>query len=612
MRRELSLDSASKALFAASFVLLLIMTAYSINASGGLLSHAASGRLLISGSTNDAVKGAFSYAVYPDEKAQNGKLFDLFAYSTVKLFGANLAFVPLFIFLCCLSGVIYMTLLRKQDGKYLSVTIPIAVFGMLLLSPYLGLNSVFMSVLLVSFIIFCLSFEPKSRNILFWHLIPAISLLWVNMNETGFLAPVICLIFVLFYSAEAAEVYEKQKLYKMKTAWIIFLLVTAVCFLQPGGYKAFFEFYIDIFKQPFHKGHYYGAEKILWYVLFYAYCVFGFVVFLYSTRGHGTDIGRKDTETRDAFLFVILLILAIRNASFIPVFMAASIPFTAYYFFLIFRWDYAWPRKMTEIQLIKLEVPVYIFMAIFFIAASVMMFFIKRPFYPEKSASYILKNPVALNMFVPYQWGSYVEYSLYPAYRVLSSERFGPDASVSREANALENLYEGWSDTVSKYGINSFLLPRRSKLGERLSAEGYLPIYFNDTEIIYINPAVQKGGFKEFNPDLNPGFDLKNAKKAFAEAAAFAENYPAASSISAAARILKSYSLGDAIDYLQDQIETNPGIREIKLELARTYLENGEFENAIETALSFVPPNAESARLIAEARKKLARREEIQ
>jgi len=612
MRKELSFDTAVKADFTLVLVITLFMAAYSTNASGGLLSHAASGRL-ISGAAQDPSGGGFSFAVPASRENTGGWLFDVFAFSTVKLFGPGLAFVPLFIFLCCLCGVIYMTLFRKQEGKYLSVTIPLAVFGLVLLSPYRGLNSVFMSVLFASFLIFCLSYEPKKKNLMLWYAIPFIVLVWVNMHKTGMLAPLIYIIFAFFYSAEAGEVYEKQKLYSMKTVWMVFILTVLACLMQPGGYNNALSFYASLFTAPFHAGHFYsGAKHVAWYVLFYLYCLLGFTVFLYSTRGHGTDIGRKGTEARDSVLFLILLVLAIRDAAFIPVFMAVSIPFTAYYSFLIFRWDYAWPRKMTEIQLIRLEAPVYLAMSVILVISCVMLAFVKRPSYPAQSAEYILKNPVPVNMFVPYEWGSYAEYALYPAYRVLSSERFGPDSSVSREAYALENLYEGWRDTVSRYGINSFLLPRESKLGAMLASEGFLPVYFNDREIIYADPGMQVKALREFNPDIRPGFDVKYARKAFAEASAFAENFPTAASVSEAARILKSYSVGDAIDYLQDQIETNTGIKELRLELARVYLENGEFENAIEAALSFVPPNAESARIASEARKKLVRREEIQ
>jgi tetratricopeptide (TPR) repeat protein len=274
-------------------------------------------------------------------------------------------------------------------------------------------------------------------------------------------------------------------------------------------------------------------------------------------------------------------------------FLAVSIPIGAYYLYQLFRWDIVWLRKWTETDLLRVKVPVYLLLIIFMSAAFVVFAgHLKLYKGPDKAAAYILKEGVPANIYSAAEWTGYMEYRLYPSYGVYGRN----------------DISDNIPELAGQYNINSVLVP--VKKAPSLMGTKFKPVYFDDESVLLVNDEKTDRYFEFIYPGEPVDFyDKKNPDKAMQELSDFYEKYPSTAVLVMLAHIHADKDPNEAIDFLQDASERNPGNRELKVLLGRLYYQEGQYENAIEAwgVYAFIDP--ELRVLANDSRKKIKRTE---
>jgi predicted Zn-dependent protease len=138
----------------------------------------------------------------------------------------------------------------------------------------------------------------------------------------------------------------------------------------------------------------------------------------------------------------------------------------------------------------------------------------------------------------------------------------------------------------------------------------FKPVYFDDESVLLVNDEKTDRYFEFIYPGEPVDFyDKKNPDKAMQELSDFYEKYPSTAVLVMLAHIHADKDPNEAIDFLQDASERNPGNRELKVLLGRLYYQEGQYENAIEAwgVYAFIDP--ELRVLANDSRKKIKRTE---
>jgi hypothetical protein len=486
--------------------------------------------------------------------------------------------------------LLFLTVYRRQQKKYVGIVLPFSAAGAVLLLSGMQLSGI-TPVLFTAYFIFVLEKKPVMKNMLLLATLPPAALLWANTATSAVIAPVLMALYLIFYLIESAEQKEKKAAYNFPVYLIFFAAAAAASIASPLLRRGPLEFYNSIMKAGFHSGYDY-RHNIIFIIPLYLYAAVAAGLIIYNTRT-GPDRGSNSEFIKDVLLFAGMLALALVNAAFIPLFLAVTIPVGAYYLYQLFRWDIVWLRKWTETDLLRVKVPIYLLLIVFM---SVVLVVFAGPMKlhsgPEKAVSYILREGIPANLYAPDGWTGYLEYRLYPAYGVYGRN----DGS--------ENI----SGLAGQYNINSILLP--FKKGTSLNGTKFKPAYFDDESVLFVNSEKTDKYFEFVYPGEPADFyDRKNQDKAVQELSDFYEKYPSKAVILMLARIHADKDPNEAIDFVQDASERNPGNMELKILLGRLYYQEGQYENAVEAwgARAFVDP--ELRVLANDARKKMKRTE---
>jgi hypothetical protein len=538
-------------------------------------------------------------------------VFDIFTYAAAFIAGmARLKYLKL-IFFILIAGMMFMTAFKKQSGKYLTITTGVGLFGLILIDYYLKISPSAFSMLFAAYFVFVLEQEPSKRSDFLYYSLPFISIFWANMDTTAAAGPLLILVYVVYYIIDMMEVPEKKEKYNSPAILIALLLSSAATLLSPSFTRAY-----TVLINHFSGGAAAwltfvrtGPAEKLQAALLAVYLLI--LIFVIIMNERGPEKGKKAELVRDATLTAVFIALCAADMSYVPVFLAVSVPIAMYYTYLIFRWGFVWPRKWTETDMVRIKNLTYIIL-IPLVAAYCLYKYMepKSSIYPDKAIAYIMNAKPAKNLFVPVQWTGYTGYYL-PAYKFLWDGNQQRPEDVKREYEIITKGSLEISPIIERHSINTFLLPSGWPLNEKLKSLGFKTAYFDDESTVLVNPSSGADYFKYIAPGASTDFyDRANYVTALAEAAGFAEKYPSQAAHKMAAALYMEKDRKKAIDYLENTINDFPQEDGLNAELGKAYYDEGEYESAIEAFEEVKEPDAAIKQQMKAAKLKLNRADE--
>ncbi len=110
--------------------------------------------------------------------------------------------------------------------------------------------------------------------------------------------------------------------------------------------------------------------------------------------------------------------------------------------------------------------------------------------FPIEATNWLAENPLEGDMFNYFTWGSYLEYRLWPEYRVFidsKSDFYGED--LVRQYIQVIYLDEGWEGVLDQYDVDWAILPTNTLSATAIQSElGWKVIYQDETAVILQGP----------------------------------------------------------------------------------------------------------------------------
>jgi hypothetical protein len=604
------IDIALKTIFAAAVIFAVFSASYFSFTDDLTYRHVVSGKEFVKDlAFPKADEISYAGGVKWDKSSW---LFDLFAYVAAYILKGinNLRYIK-FIALIFMALFIFMTALKKQQGKYLSITMPIGLLGMLLLNYYSRISPSLVAALFTAYFIFVLEQEPSKKNALLYYTLPFATLFWANTSPTAPAAAVLTVIYTLYYTADAIEVPVKREKYDSPAILISLAGVALATLLSPAFTSVYIDpvahFYrgLSDWKEAFST---HGLEPVHFVLL----CLY-LVVFVLSLAFNekGSDVGRKSELIKDFCMSVVLILACAANMAFEPVFIAATLPMVMYYSCLIFRWSFVWPKKWTENDLAAVKIILYSIMIPALLAYGAYKFIEpKRKPYPDGAIAYIMAEKPPQNLFTTLNWASYVYYYA-PAYRLMYDGMGERPDEVRREYSVILKNELDPAPILEKYGINSFLIPHGNTLGARLKAAGFKPAYFDSESVLYVNPSKTVNFLKFVDPENDVDF-YEKAKfdDSVKELSDYVAKYPSAAAHLLLARLYGEHDRKKEQSYLEDTISDFPEEYPLYNLMGKTYYDDGEYSSAMDMWEQSKEKDARTDMLYNDAKKRLSREEE--
>jgi len=604
------IDTALKTIFAAALVFAIFSASYFSFTDDLTYRHVVSGKEFVKDlAFPKADEISYAGGVKWDKSSW---LFDLSVYASALVLNGinNLRYIK-FAALLLMAIFIFLAVFKKQQGKYLSVTMPIGLLGMLLLNYYSRISPSLVAALLTAYFIFVLEQEPSRKNAMLYYTLPFAALFWANTSPTAPAAAVLTAIYTLYYIADAAEVPSKRDKYDSPAILISLACVSLATLLSPAFTSVYtdpvahFSQGIALWKEAFST---HGMEPVHFVLL----CLY-LIVFILSLAFNekGSDVGRKAELIKDLGMSAALILACCANMAFEPVFIAATLPMVMYYTGLIFRWSFVWPRKWTESDLASVKTVLYSVMIPLLLCYGLYKFMEpkKKP-YPDGAIAYITAEKPPQNLFTTLNWASYVYYYA-PAYKLMYDGMGERPDEVRREYSVILKNELDPAPILEKYGINSFLLPRGSALGGKLKTAGFKPAYFDSESVLFVNPAKAAIYFKYVDPDNDADF-YEKAKfdDSVKELSDYAAKYPSQAAHILLARLYGEHDRKKEQKYLEDTISDFPEEYQLYNLMGRTYYEEGEFSSAMDMWEQSKEKDQKIKMLYEDAKKRLSREEE--
>ncbi len=593
-----------KTLFAVVFVVFVAALAFRTPIGEKAWGHASYGRDIIKniGLTDEV---SFSYAA----KAPRDKktwLFDAFTYSVLKLSGTiNSLLWAGMLTLFLTAFILLLVIFKRQQGRYVSITLPSAILAFYLMSPYFTYSPLIFGPFFIACFLYVLERKPVKRNKNLFYSLPFISLLWANMHHSASIGFLLMFVYLIYDFIDTREVEEKRESYDFKLYLMSLAGVGAFTLINPLFYGAPVFFAREIISEPWLDGHVY-REPSLYFSLFYTYVAITAAVLLYNLKG--ADIGRRAEFVKDVLLVVVFMAAAFKSAEYIPYFLVVSIPITAYYTYLIFRWSFAWPRQWTERDLAIIKNYLY---AIMIIALATYSYFgfikEKESGLPAGPVKYIAGTRVPASLFHQKEYGDYLYYYLYPDYKIFMSSRAGYPKEIEEAEEKIVSGGEGFRKHLNKYGINSLLLERGAGVIPKLKGAGYEPAYFDKSYALFVNKYMTDRYFKYINPLSGKKYKKDDYDRALRELEEFTENNPSEPAQFMLGEMYAKRKPPDAISYLEHMTELYPRHYSLYNLLGKLLYGAGDYENAAAVWEESREKDEKTKKLLNRAKDKISR-----
>ena len=195
----------------------------------------------------------FSYTEQQMVKPQTW-LSDSLFYAMSYVTGIKFMFVPVFLLYALFFLVLFATVYRRQQKKYVSIVMPMCLFGAFLILPKLNSSGTAAGVFFTAYFIYVMELRPIPKKLWYYVSLPVAAVIWANTSSTSLLAPVIMAIYGLFFLLQIKENTEKKYLYNIYIYLFSLLTVCGAVLFLPGDLNSHLSFIREIFTGGFHRG----------------------------------------------------------------------------------------------------------------------------------------------------------------------------------------------------------------------------------------------------------------------------------------------------------------------------------------------------------------------
>ncbi len=379
-------------------------------------------------------------------------LFQVVIYKLQSTFGLeSYKFLNAF-FAVLQAGIVYL-LFRKiiQSNLFISILFTLS-FAFLQLQFFIARPYLISYTFLLLTLLLLLMYIKKGKNYLL--VIPAITYIWTNLHPSVFLAIYLCGTYSLL-SFLYSFIEDKKYLTKAKALALLTIIVSISTILPPQGFNGY---------------------KFIWLIYQNSYI-------LTSQVSEWMPLGSYPQQFAIysqvmAILLILFLSLGIKKKLFLkaiwlyPLLILSPLAYIAirnmYFGYLSATITIGWLISQTNFSQIKKSWQIFLSIGIFYlmgISVYQVSNVITDPgsFYPVKLVDFLKKEAIQGNMLNQFAYGGYLEYHLYPKYKVFSDGRVDSylccelkdwyDLNKSAQ-NSPEKLREQLDKTLDKYQIS--------------------------------------------------------------------------------------------------------------------------------------------------------------
>lgn len=119
--------------------------------------------------------------------------------------------------------------------------------------------------------------------------------------------------------------------------------------------------------------------------------------------------------------------------------------------------------------------------------------------YPVGAINHLAEQNFRGNVFVPYDWGSYVMWKVGPSVQISHDSRYEVAYPAWRleEDHAFFNAREGWQSVLTKYPTDIVLIPNRLRVATELThVEGWRRVYHDSQFAMFAREGVELATFE--------------------------------------------------------------------------------------------------------------------
>ncbi len=441
-----------------------------------------------------AERDPYSFTAYGSQWINHEWLAELIFYAIYRFLGdTGLLFGKLTIGLCLVWILLRICNMRRQYPLTLA-------FGMIL-AIYTAKKGFMVRPQLFSFLFFSLFlyilhlYFIKKKNRLFC--LPLLMLVWVNLHG-GFLMGWALIIGVVGWKTVERIALEKS-VPGLKHLWICLLAVSLSTLINPYGYRLLVFLYQTL---SLPRAITEWAPVELWS---FSYARFKIMAAIFL----GTFvINFRWIEGWEAAAIGAILLAAFQQQRHIPFFSIAATPFIVHW--LSIDLD-AFRRRFPKSGLGRLSYIVIIFgiltisahqayRGIYIYVAAKCRIIVSPKDYPVSAVRFLKANEIKGNLLVPFSWGEYAIWHLYPACRVSIDGRFRTvyPESIINDHFIHEEDRAGWKRLMHRYPAD-IVLARQSRFFHDLigRSQEWIYVYSDSTAIIFLKYNMKNKKFIE-------------------------------------------------------------------------------------------------------------------
>ena len=378
--------------------------------------------------------------------------------------------------------------LRAQTPIIYMLFIVLAVF---IISPGFMIRPQLFSFLFFILFLYLLHlfFSTKKNRL---YLLPILMILWVNLHG-GFLMGLVLLLTVTSYQIAARFISQQEQEYRLKTLVCYFLLTTLATLINPYGYNLLLFLYDSL---SFPRSISEWRPVYLWDFSFLRFKIMVVVFLIVLLK---TLLSKKFNKRSTWEVAAILLTLyaALRHQRHTPFFAMTTAPYLVHRLSI---WSHVAQKKHPKLKISKITQN-SIALLIILLASYQLIDGIHRytssqcrilvnPFeYPVSAVQFIARNNIKGNIILPFNWGEYAIWKLYPDCKVSIDGRFRTVYSekVIQDHFIADNDFGGWLALISTYQAD-ILLMRQIPFFQELIKENekWVYVYSDKTAIIFL------------------------------------------------------------------------------------------------------------------------------
>src|ERR1035438_3003853 len=324
----------------------------------------------------------------------------------------------------------------------------------------------------------------EHRPILLWW-IPPLFLLWLNLHGGFALGPALLLAYAVGLLAETA--CGNTSWQEARPLLLRVLLLVAACLalipLNPNGGRLYFF--------PFDTLHSSGIRSLIaeWRSPNFHATLYRPLLFLWLILLTVLATSRSRLRGRVIVLLLLASFAALDAARHAPIFVLVAIPAIAAAFPSPSTFSERSVRRTSSLEPF-FKPAVLVFMAAFALTRWITLIrdqpAREAEIFPQQALALLQSRNDPGRMFVFYDWGGYVIWKVYPAYRVFVDGRadlYG-DQLLQQSIQTVPNLRSGWRAILDHWQVDTVLVPPSSPLAQALLLDPNWRASFQDTKAI--------------------------------------------------------------------------------------------------------------------------------